>query len=30
MTGGQHVDGVLDVPQLTRQVAAEESRRSSW
>ena len=23
MTGGQHVDGVLDVPQLTRQVAAE-------
>jgi indolepyruvate ferredoxin oxidoreductase len=23
MTGGQHVDGVLDVPQLTRQMAAE-------
>jgi indolepyruvate ferredoxin oxidoreductase len=23
MTGGQHVDGALDVPQLTRQLAAE-------
>jgi indolepyruvate ferredoxin oxidoreductase len=23
MTGGQHVDGALDVPQLTRQMAAE-------
>jgi indolepyruvate ferredoxin oxidoreductase len=27
MTGGQHVDGVLDVPQLTRQVAAEGVQR---
>ena len=27
MTGGQHVDGVLDVPQLTRQVAAEGVRK---
>jgi len=27
MTGGQHVDGVLEVPQLTRQVAAEGVQR---
>jgi len=27
MTGGQHVDGVLDVPRLTRQVAAEGVER---
>jgi len=27
MTGGQHVDGVLDVPQVTRQVAAEGVQR---
>jgi indolepyruvate ferredoxin oxidoreductase len=27
MTGGQHVDGPLDVPQITRQVAAEGVKR---
>jgi indolepyruvate ferredoxin oxidoreductase len=27
MTGGQHVDGALDVPQLTRQMAAEGVKR---
>jgi len=27
MTGGQHVDGALDAPQLTRQVAAEGVQR---
>ncbi|MFV8833537.1 indolepyruvate ferredoxin oxidoreductase family protein [Aquisalimonas sp.] len=28
MTGGQHVDGELDVPQITRQLAAEGVRRT--
>lgn len=27
MTGGQHVDGYLDVPMLTRQLAAEGVKR---